>query len=151
PALVQHLANSTWVFQLDIQHAHAPRAKIATYACKFLQRRAQEADAVDRNPLVHAVRLPSLSALLDLQAEAFAERRELGVKLLDVLADHVGGIHKLAVAITLVVLEIGAHRRFGRGRERHVALLIEAADHANRISDEVRVAYVMDALVVQER
>src|SRR5690242_14242763 len=69
-----------------------------------------------------------LLALFDVEVEALAVWLELPVHRLDVLADDVGGVGELAVAVALVVLQIIAHRRIGFRRERHAVLLIEAAD-----------------------
>src|SRR5580658_10042453 len=90
-------------------------------------------------------------SLLDLQPEAPPIGLELRVQGVDVRTDHLRRITELAVPVRPVVLQIAAHRGFGVMTEGDPIFLVEAPNGADGVGDEVRVANVVYARIVDPR
>ena len=91
------------------------------------------------------------SALFDGEAKALSIRSKFGVQFSDIRPDDVGRVPELAVPVAWVVAQVIAHGRFRLIREWHSVALVETADRAHGVSDEIRIAHMKDARVVGQR
>src|SRR5581483_6318611 len=87
---------------------------------------------------------------LDLQPEPLPIGLELSVQGRNIRTDDIRRITELAVTVSLVVPQIGAHGRFRFRTKGHGIFLVETADRAHRVGSEVCIADVVYAWIVDE-